>query len=259
MKKNFCNRSYHLSSNKYTIERIHGFMVQRPIKISRATWLISGANPSDDTRSFVPFSRSRFSFFPSPLSPVPRLFYFSFSPLGSQIAVRRLLASPHRRESSYRKRVKATQRHQLSNISTILARRRIIRSRLVDPRKASGPVARVAGGGAKGDTRFRRHLNPRVRELPIPRDERGSLARGIARFQPPRVLRLVRRRACVSSVKTLPSPSLSSSVNWNWSVRSRVHTSKASREIELRYNSGAAFERTRGIGIARFVVQRRRY
>lgn len=77
----FTRPPINIRSNEYT--NAHGFMVQRPIKISQTTWLISGANPSDDTRSFVPFSRSRFSFFPSPYHAYTRskAFLFSFPPL----------------------------------------------------------------------------------------------------------------------------------------------------------------------------------
>lgn len=91
-----------IRSNEYT--NAHGFMVQRPIKISQTTWLISGANPSDDTRSFVPFSRSRFSFFPSPYHAYTRskAFLFSFPPLRSQIAVRSLLLASFHTEGNRR-------------------------------------------------------------------------------------------------------------------------------------------------------------
>lgn len=199
---------------------------------------------ADDTRSFVPFSRSRFSFFIPPYhGRIPKAFlFFFFPPFRSWIAVRSLASTQRGESSSYRKRVKATRRHQLSNISTTSCA-------AADNSLSARWSAKSAREGGY-DTRFRRHLNPC--ELPIPRDGRGSLARGIARFQPPRVSRLVRRHA---SVKTGGLLLLLLHWNWNWNewvsecvcVCTRAHTSKASREIELRY-SGAAIER---IGIAR--------
>lgn len=178
-----------------------------PLKSHGRRGWFSGANPS--WRYSIVCSILTLPIFilhPSPSRAYirPKVFLFSFfPPFRSWIAVRSLASTQSGESSSYRKRVKATRRHQLSNISTTSCA-------AADNSLSARWSAKSAREGGY-DTRFRRHLNPC--ELPIPRDGRGSLARGIARFQPPRVSRLVRRHA---SVKTGGLLLLLHGWNWNW-------------------------------------------